>query len=124
MNVRKFFRNLDLKAPDVGGFVGQFSFFTLAILFALSCHLLFALFLNILGASGVDFAAIDASRTVIPALQVLLFTTATGLILFAIGRAGVDGRKTLAGVGALLWAAGMLMITFVSAQCDLYGSCL
>lgn len=124
MDFREFFRRLAQLTPDFVGSVSQFSFFTLAVLFALSAHLIFAIVLNALAAMGVDFASIDASRSVIPALQVILFVAATGLVLFSIVRSGIDLRKTVAGVAALVWAAGMLMITFVSAQCDLYGYCL
>jgi len=99
-------------------------FFALAIFFALSGHLLLALLLNGISAAGVDFGAIDQSHRLAPILQFLLFAIETALIVAAIARSGVNRAKTYIGVAALFWAIAMLMITFVSAQCDLYGACL
>lgn len=99
-------------------------FFTLAVFFALSGHILLALLLNGFSAAGVDFGAIDPSHRLAPILQILLFAAETALIVAALVRSGVNRAKTYIGVTALLWAAAMLMITFVSAQCDLYGACL
>lgn len=124
MNIRELLKNFRPPPFDFGEWAGQLSFFTIAVLFALSGHLLLALFLNLLAALGVDFAAIDESRTLVPALQVLLFAAETGLVVWALARAGIPLGKTLVGVAAMFWAAAMLMITFVSAQCGLYGACL
>ncbi len=99
-------------------------FFTLAVFFALSGHLLLALLLNGISAAGVDFSAIDQSHRLAPILQILLFAIETALIVAALVRSGVSAAKTYIGVAALFWAIAMLMITFVSAQCDLYGACL
>lgn len=121
LNLREFLKKLDLRRLSVAAWAGQFSFFTLAVLFALGGHLTFALALSGMSAFGVDVAT---TRNLIPALQVLLFVVQTGAVIYAIGRSGVDMLKTLVGIAALFWAAGMLMITFVSTQCDLYGACL
>jgi hypothetical protein len=124
VDFREFFRKLDLRPLRFRGWASQFSFFTLAVLLALVGHLAFAGFLNALAAFGVDFEAIDASHNLIPALQILLFAVQTGLIVWAIAKVGIPMKKTLLGIAAMFWAAAMLMITFVSAQCDLYGACL
>lgn len=124
MDFREFFRKLDLGPFRFREWASQFSFFTLAVLFALAGHLAFAGFLNALAGFGVDFEAIDESHSLVPALQALLFAVQTGLIVWAISRVGIPMNKTLVGVAALFWAAAMLMITFVSAQCDLSGACL
>jgi hypothetical protein len=124
VDVRELLRKIDFRPLGLREWASQFSLFTLAVLFALSGHLLFAGFLNMLAALGVDFTAIDKSRNLVPALQVLLFAIETGLVVWAIAKVGIPMKKTLAGIAAMFWAAAMLMITFVSAQCDLYGACL
>lgn len=124
VNFRELFRNLNFRAPDFRDWAGQFTLFTVAVLFALCGHLLLAALLNVLDALGVDFAALDHRRNLVPALQIMLFALQTGLIVLAIAGSGLPMNKTLAGIAAMFFAAAMLMITFVSAQCDLYGACL
>jgi hypothetical protein len=111
-------------AAATAGLARRFDLFTLVILFALGGHLLLALILDMLAASGVDFASFDPGHTTIPILQIGLFAVQTILIVIAIARSGVRTGVTLAGVAALIWAASMLMLTIVSAQCDLFGACL
>lgn len=111
-------------AGGLAAWASRLSFFTLAVLLALGGHLAFAMLLNALAAFGVDVAALDEGRRIVPALQILLFAVQTALVVFAIARSGIAPTQTYVGVAALLWAAGMLMITFVSAQCDLFGACL
>lgn len=124
MDVRELLRKIDFGPLGLREWASKFSFFTLAVLFALGGHLLFAGLLNLLAAFGVDFAAIDKSRNLVPAMQVLIFAVQTGLVVWAIAKVGIPMNKTLAGIAAMFFAAAMLMITFVSAQCDLYGACL
>ncbi|MEK7265872.1 MAG: hypothetical protein AAB227_07210 [Pseudomonadota bacterium] len=100
------------------------SLFAWAAVFALTGHLLFASLLNALKSSGVDFEKIDPAHNLVPAAQILLFALQTGLIVYALVKAGLDMKRTLAAVAALIFAVSMLMLTFVSAQCDLYGLCL
>lgn len=100
------------------------SLFTLAVAFAVSGHVVFAYLLNALKFLGVDFEAFDPGRSLIPAAQIFLFALETALIVAALIRSGLGTGRTIAAVSALLWAAAMLMLTFVSAQCDLYGACL
>lgn len=104
--------------------LGGVSFFAFAALFALVGHLAFALILDALKAGGVDFAALDPDRRLIPSTQIALFALQTGLIVFALIKTGLDMKRTIAAVAALIFAASMLMLTFVSAQCDLFGACL
>ncbi len=100
----------------------RLSFYRLAILFALGGHVALALLMNVLNAAGVDFGSIN--RNAVSALQIALFALQTGLVIYVIVKAGIPPMKTSFGVAALLFAVSMLMLTFVSAQCDLYGACL
>lgn len=102
----------------------SFSFFTLVIAFTVSAHVIFAYLLAGLKSLGVDFDAFDPGHVNIPALQVLLFAIENGLVVYALVRSGQSMAKTLVGVAALMFAAAMLMLTIVSAQCDLFGACL
>lgn len=104
--------------------LGGVSFFAWAALFALVGHLALALLLDALKSGGVDFAALDPNRTSVPTAQIALFALQTGLIVAALVRSGLDMKRTIAAVAALIFAASMLMLTFVSAQCDLFGACL
>lgn len=117
-------KKLSALAGGLASWAGELSFFALVVFFALGGHLLFTLLLNALVAFGVDFAALDQSHNLVPVLQILLYAIETGLVVFALARSGLDRTKTYIGAAALLWAAAMLMITFVTAQCDLYGACL
>ena len=98
--------------------------FSIAVAFAVSGHVVFALLLNSLKFSGADFAALDSDRLLIPSAQISLFALQTGLIVAALIRTGLEMKRTIVAVAALVFAASMLMLTFVSAQCDLFGSCL
>jgi hypothetical protein len=100
------------------------SLFAVAVALALSGHVVFAFLLNGFKVLGVDFAALDPGRSLIPAAQILLFALQTALIVIALIKSGVDTRRTIVAVSALIWASAMLMLTFVSAQCDLFGACL
>ncbi len=100
------------------------SLFALAVAFAISGHVVFAYLLNGLKFAGVDFAALDPGHSLIPAAQISMFALETALIVIALIKSGLETGRTIAAVSALLWAAAMLMLTFVSAQCDLYGACL
>lgn len=100
------------------------SLFTLAAALALSGHVVFAFLLNGLKALGVDFEAIDPDHALIPAAQIFLFALQMALIVIALVRSGIETTRTIVAVSALIWASAMLMLTFVSAQCDLYGACL
>lgn len=104
--------------------LGGVSFFAWAALFALVGHLALAFLLDALKSGGVDFAALDPNRTSVPTAQIALFALQTGLIVAALVRSGLDMKRTIAAVAALIFAASMLMLTFVSAQCDLFGACL
>lgn len=98
--------------------------FALAVAFAVSGHIVFAYLLNALKFLGVDFEALDPERSAVPAAQISIFALETALIVAALIRSGLETGRTIAAVSALLWAAAMLMLTFVSAQCDLFGACL
>ena len=108
----------------LAAWAGGLSFFTLVILFTLAGHLLLAMALGGFKALGVDFDAVDPGHVNIPALQVFLFAVEAGLVVYALVRSGQTMGKTLVGVAALIFAASMLMLTIVSAQCDLFGACL
>lgn len=107
----------------VSGLRGR-SLFAWIVLFALVGHLLFASLLNAFKSAGVDFEAIDPHQSLVPAAQISLFALQTGMVVYALLRAGFGMKRTIAAVTALIFAASMLMLTFVSAQCDLYGACL
>lgn len=111
-------------ADGLAGWARQFDLLTLVILFALGGHLLLALLLNTASASGVDFAAIDPDHTRVAAAQIALFAIQVAFVVFALAKTGIKTGPTLAGVAALIWAASMLMLTIVTAQCDLFGACL
>jgi len=102
----------------------SFSLFALAVAFAVSAHVIFAYLLVSLKMFGVDFAALDPGRIFIPAAQIALFALQTALIVAALIKSGLEMARTIAAISALLWAASMLMLTFVSTQCDLFGACL
>jgi hypothetical protein len=111
-------------ALKFGAWARRLSLYTIAIAFALAGHLVLASVLNALRSLGVDFDAIDGDRVAVPAIQVLLFAAQTGLIVVALVKSGIETRRTFGAVAALIFAAAMLMLTFVSAQCDLFGACL
>lgn len=100
------------------------SLFTLAAALALSGHVLLAFLLNGLKALGVDFETVDPGHALIPAAQIFLFALQMALIVIALVRSGIETPRTIIAIAALIWASAMLMLTFVSAQCDLYGACL
>jgi len=102
----------------------SFSFFALSVAFAVSAHVLFAYLLVGLKYLGVDFAALDPGRMLVPSAQIALFALQTALIVAALIKSGLEMGRTIAAISALLWAASMLMLTFVSTQCDLFGACL
>jgi len=108
----------------LAGWARQFDLLTLVILFALGGHLLLAFLLDTASASGVDFAAIDPDHTRVAAAQIALFAIQVAFVVFALAKSGIKTGPTLAGVAALIWAASMLMLTIVTAQCDLFGACL
>ena len=126
MNFKDLFASLVdwVHRRDFKAWAAELTFFTGVILFALGGHLALALVLPMIAGAGVDFASLDNTRTLIPAGLVLLFMSQICLVFYAILKSNLDARKTYVGVAALLWAAGMLMISFVSLQCDLYGACL
>lgn len=124
MNFRELLESLRRTGSGLAGWANEFTVFTLVVLFALSGHLLLALLLNTLAAFGVDFSALDRSHHGVPIAQVLLFALQAALMVYVIAKAGLPMNKTLVGIAAMFWATAMLMITFVSAQCDLYGACL
>lgn len=114
-------------ASAVGAFAAWargLSLFTFAVAFAISGHVVFAYLLNALKFLGVDFEALDPGHSLIPATQISLFALETAFIVIALVRSGIETPRTIVAVAALIWAAAMLMLTFVSAQCDLYGACL
>jgi hypothetical protein len=118
-------RNLRAPAVDVEGWRAEFTPFTLAVLFALAAHPAVYYLLTGLNGSGlVDFAALDSARVVIPALLNVLFVAQIIAVIWAIIASGVSESRTLAGLAALLWAFGMLLITFVALHCTLYGACI
>ncbi len=108
----------------VAAWARRFDLLTLAILFALGGHLLLVFLLNTASAAGADLAAMDPDHTRVPAAQIALFAIQVAFVVFALAKSGVRTGPTLAGVAALIWAASMLMLTIVTAQCDLFGACL
>lgn len=109
---------------SIGAWLSGRDLFPLAVLFALGGHLVFDVLLSLLHTAGLDFALLDKSRAIVPALQIALFAAQTALMVYALIQAGIPRIKTYVGVTALLFAAAMLMITFVALQCRLYGECL
>jgi hypothetical protein len=98
--------------------------FLIAALLALFGHLGLSILLSAAKTAGVDFLALDSRQIVVPLLQIALFAGQTALMVFALARSQLRASETYIGVAALLWAMAMLMITFVAAQCELYGACL
>lgn len=118
-------RGLRFRAPSLGGWTDGLSPMTLAVLFALVAHpvVYFALTgLNDLGL--VDFAALDPARVVIPAFLNILFVLQIVAVAWAVLSGGLTEVRVYGGLAALLWAFGMLLITFVALHCELFGACL
>lgn len=111
-------------ARGLAAFARSVPLFALAVAFAVSGHVVFAYLLNALKFLGVDFATFDPDRSLIPAAQIAMFAAQTALVVAALIRSGLETGRTIAAISALLWAAAMLMLTFVAAQCDLFGACL